>query len=143
MRLMALYPILFESHQYKVGDSLPASNKGMVQAWLDAGTAKWKTDASEELEVEPEEQYDEKEKEIKEKLFDEVEEVEQGEEGCASATNQEEDIQTDSEESESCTGATKTEESDTVQEPVQEESQGEKEVIGRSAKNAARKKGDK
>lgn len=41
--LVAIYPILYLSHQYKVGEKLPASDPGMVQAWLDAGTATWRT----------------------------------------------------------------------------------------------------
>lgn len=40
-KLVATYPILFESHQYKIGEELPASNHDMVKTWLDAGTAKW------------------------------------------------------------------------------------------------------
>lgn len=47
MRLIAQYPILFESKQYKVGDELPASNQEMVNAWLEAGTAKRKEDTEE------------------------------------------------------------------------------------------------
>ena len=39
--LTAVYPILYLSHQYKVGEELPANNPGMVEAWLDAGTAAW------------------------------------------------------------------------------------------------------
>ena len=38
MELVATYPILYRSHQYEVGDSLPADDESMVQAWLDAGT---------------------------------------------------------------------------------------------------------
>ena len=41
MELVATYPILYRSHQYEVGDSLPADDESMVQAWLDAGTAVW------------------------------------------------------------------------------------------------------
>ena len=41
--LVAVYPILFQSHQYKVGDTLPANYPDMVDAWLEAGTAVWKT----------------------------------------------------------------------------------------------------
>lgn len=41
-KLVAVYPILFLSHQYKVGDVLPVNYPDMVQAWLDAGTAVWK-----------------------------------------------------------------------------------------------------
>lgn len=39
--LTAVYPILYLSHQYKVGDALPASDPDMVEAWLCAGTAVW------------------------------------------------------------------------------------------------------
>ncbi len=41
--LMAVYPILYHSHQYKIGDTLPANDPEMVKAWLDAGTAAWQT----------------------------------------------------------------------------------------------------
>lgn len=40
--LVAVYPILFHSHQYEVGEILPTNYPDMVQAWLDAGTAVWK-----------------------------------------------------------------------------------------------------
>lgn len=39
--LRALYPILYLSHQYKVGDALPTNDPGMMEAWLSAGTAAW------------------------------------------------------------------------------------------------------
>ena len=39
--LVATCPILYLSHQYNEGDVLPASNEDMVDAWLQAGTAKW------------------------------------------------------------------------------------------------------
>lgn len=39
--LTALYPILYHSHQYRVGDALPANDPEMVAAWTDAGTAAW------------------------------------------------------------------------------------------------------
>lgn len=41
MELVATYPILYRSHQYEVGDSLPVDDSEMVQAWLDAETAVW------------------------------------------------------------------------------------------------------
>lgn len=41
MKLKAIHPILYRSHQYNVGDSLPADDETMVQAWLDAKTAEW------------------------------------------------------------------------------------------------------
>ncbi len=44
--LVALYPILYHSHQYKIGDELPANDPEMVAAWLEAGTAEW-TDGEE------------------------------------------------------------------------------------------------
>ncbi len=40
-KLIAIYPILYQSHQYDVGDELPANDQDMVNAWLEAGTAKW------------------------------------------------------------------------------------------------------
>ena len=40
--LVAVYPILFLSHQYNVGEVLPVNYPDMVQAWLEAGTAVWK-----------------------------------------------------------------------------------------------------
>lgn len=42
MNLIATYPILYQSTQYEVGQSLPTHDSNMVQAWLDAGTAVWK-----------------------------------------------------------------------------------------------------
>lgn len=41
MKLVAIYPILYRSHQYEIGDTLPADDQSMVQAWLDAKTAMW------------------------------------------------------------------------------------------------------
>lgn len=43
MFLIAVYPILYLSHQYKVGDILPANDFRMVAAWLSAGTAVWRS----------------------------------------------------------------------------------------------------
>ena len=43
--LTAVYPILYLSHQYKVGDRLPANNPEMVAAWIEAGTAAWISEA--------------------------------------------------------------------------------------------------
>lgn len=40
-KLIALYPVLYLSKQYSVGDELPANNESMVSAWLEAGTAQW------------------------------------------------------------------------------------------------------
>lgn len=45
--LIALYPILYHAHQYKIGDELPVNDASMVSAWINAGTAKWK-DATED-----------------------------------------------------------------------------------------------
>ena len=39
--LTAICPILYLSHQYKVGEELPANDPGMVEAWTAAGTAAW------------------------------------------------------------------------------------------------------
>ena len=41
MKLIAVYPILYRSRQYWVGQELPADDAGMVQAWIEAGTATW------------------------------------------------------------------------------------------------------
>ena len=49
--LMAVYPILYHSHQYKIGDTLPANDPEMVKAWLDAGTAAWQTLGGESLQA--------------------------------------------------------------------------------------------
>lgn len=39
--LVATYPILYHSHQYAVGDTLPVNDTAMVEAWIEAGTAVW------------------------------------------------------------------------------------------------------
>lgn len=39
--LTAVYPILYLSHQYRVGEELPANDPEMVEAWIAAGTAVW------------------------------------------------------------------------------------------------------
>lgn len=41
-KLIALYPILFESHQYKIGEQLPTHNMDMVEAWVKSEAATWK-----------------------------------------------------------------------------------------------------
>lgn len=41
MKLIAAYPILYRATQYQIGQEIPADDPAMVQAWLDAGTAKW------------------------------------------------------------------------------------------------------
>lgn len=48
MRLIALYPILYLSKQYSVGDELPANDSKMLEAWLEAGTAKWQNEKTED-----------------------------------------------------------------------------------------------
>lgn len=40
-KLIAIYPILYRAHQYKVGDELPTQDAEMVKAWLEAHTAEW------------------------------------------------------------------------------------------------------
>lgn len=47
-RLTAQRPILYGGRMYQVGDTLPAYDKRMVQAWLSAGSAKMTDDAAEE-----------------------------------------------------------------------------------------------
>lgn len=118
MRLIALYPILFESHQYKVGDVLPASNEGMVEAWLKAGTAKWEKDKLQEPE-------DDSKEETNESKGSE-EQIEKVEEPAKE---------------DSCTGA--TESGEDKNDSIANETKVEKEAIGRSAKNTTRKKEDK
>ena len=53
MELVATYPILYRSHQSEVGDSLPADDESMVQAWLDAGTAVWSEGKQEKAKATP------------------------------------------------------------------------------------------
>ena len=40
MKLIALRPVLYLSHQYDTGDELPVTNQKMVNAWLEAKSAK-------------------------------------------------------------------------------------------------------
>lgn len=47
-RLTAQRPILYGGRMYQAGDTLPAYDKRMVQAWLSAGSAKMTDDAAEE-----------------------------------------------------------------------------------------------
>lgn len=51
--LIAIYPILYHSHQYKIGNTLPANDPEMVKAWLDAGTAKWEMLDENKVKVRP------------------------------------------------------------------------------------------
>ena len=47
-RLTAQRPILYGGRMYQAGDTLPAYDKHMVQAWLSAGSAKMTGDAAAE-----------------------------------------------------------------------------------------------
>lgn len=47
-RLTAQRPILYGGRMYQAGDTLPAYDKRMVQAWLSAGSAEMTDDAAEE-----------------------------------------------------------------------------------------------
>lgn len=47
-RLTAQRPILYGGRMYQAGDTLPAYDKRMVQAWLSAGSVKMTDDAAEE-----------------------------------------------------------------------------------------------
>lgn len=47
-RLTAQRPILYGGRMYQAGDTLPAYDKRMVQAWLSAGSAKMTGDAVQE-----------------------------------------------------------------------------------------------
>ena len=40
-KLIALRPILYLGRQYAEGDELPVNNAGMVEAWIDANSAKY------------------------------------------------------------------------------------------------------
>lgn len=53
MKLVATYPILYRSRQYGIGDSLPADDAEMVQAWLDAKTAAWKKEEEPKVKARP------------------------------------------------------------------------------------------
>lgn len=48
MKLIATTPILYFAHQYQIGDELPLRDQVMVNAWLNAGTAKWLDDNQEQ-----------------------------------------------------------------------------------------------
>lgn len=47
-KLIANNHILYLSHQYKPGDELPPNNQEMVDAWIEAKTAHWDGDSTEE-----------------------------------------------------------------------------------------------
>lgn len=47
-RLTAQRPILYGGRMYQAGDTLPAYDKRMVQAWLSAGSAEMTDDAAQE-----------------------------------------------------------------------------------------------
>ena len=52
-RLTAQRPILYGGSMYQAGDTLPAYDKRMVQAWLSAESAKMTDDAAEEATMPP------------------------------------------------------------------------------------------
>ena len=41
MSLRAKLPILYKSKQYRVGDTLPATDDRMIAAWIKSGAAFW------------------------------------------------------------------------------------------------------
>lgn len=45
-RLIALRPVLYLSRQYSAGDPLPVNNPVMVDAWIQAKSAKWEDEAA-------------------------------------------------------------------------------------------------
>lgn len=49
--LTAVYPILYHSHQYQVGDELPTNDPEMTTLWLEAGTAAYLTPPTDEAVV--------------------------------------------------------------------------------------------
>lgn len=40
-KLIATYPVLYESKMYEEGEPLPANNHDMTKIWLDSRTAEW------------------------------------------------------------------------------------------------------
>lgn len=40
-KIIATYPILYESKMYEKGEPLPTNNHEMTKIWLDSGTAEW------------------------------------------------------------------------------------------------------
>ena len=46
MTLVAMRPVLYLAHQYSAGDKLPVNNPEMTAAWIEAGSAAWKEDAT-------------------------------------------------------------------------------------------------
>lgn len=59
-KLVATYPILYESKQFKVGESLPANNHEMTKIWLDEGMVEWKdVDEIDENQLETEDKSNE------------------------------------------------------------------------------------
>ena len=46
MTLVAMRPVLYLAHQYSAGDELPVNNPEMTAAWIEAGSAAWKEDAT-------------------------------------------------------------------------------------------------
>lgn len=57
-RLTAQRPILYGGRMYQAGDTLPAYDKRMVQAWLSAESAKMTDDAAEEATMPPQDADD-------------------------------------------------------------------------------------
>ncbi|MFG6383458.1 MAG: hypothetical protein K1V96_04280 [Lachnospiraceae bacterium] len=49
--LIAVFPILFESQNYKPGDKLPTHNTGFVEAWIKNGAAVWREDEERKKQV--------------------------------------------------------------------------------------------
>ena len=40
-KLIALYPILYQSKQYSIGEELPTNNNEMIEKWVKGSSAKW------------------------------------------------------------------------------------------------------
>ena len=75
-KLIATYPILYESKQYKIGEPLPANNHDMTKAWLKAETAEWKNVDENEIDLETED----KGKESKSQAIGNIENIDTEEE---------------------------------------------------------------
>ncbi len=42
--LTAVFPVLFENHNYEPGDRLPVCDTGLAREWINNGTAIWEED---------------------------------------------------------------------------------------------------
>lgn len=77
-KLIALYPILYQSKQYAIGDELPINNNEITKKWINGSTAKWieeTEDKNTSIIDSFKENYDKKIAEIKEQHKLEIEQL--------------------------------------------------------------------